>query len=150
MSPERHSAEERRELILQASLELFARQGLHGVTTRMIAAAAGMSEALLYRHFRSKDALYQELQRWCLRGTMDAAEKLALLPPSTSTLVLAVYFAVQQIVGTPPAALRTAVDCIRRIMLNSLIGDGQFARGFCQVNFARFLPRLAQLLDAAR
>ena len=80
MSPERHSAEERRELILQASLELFARQGLHGVTTRMIAEAAGMSEALLYRHFRSKDELYRELQRWCLRGTIDAAEKLAQLP----------------------------------------------------------------------
>src|SRR5687767_3051257 len=132
MSPERHSAEERRELILQASLELFARQGLHGVTTRMIAEAAGMSEALLYRHFRSKEELYQELQRWCLRGTVGAAERLAQLPPSTATLVLAVYFAVHQILG-PPEGSPPAVTCIRRIMLNSLIGDGHFARGFCQV-----------------
>src|SRR5688500_3058961 len=99
MAPERRSAEERREQILETSLELFARKGLHGVTTRMIAEAAGMSEALLYRHFRSKEALYQELQRWCLRGTMGAAGKLAQLPPSTATLVLAVYFTVHQIVG---------------------------------------------------
>jgi AcrR family transcriptional regulator len=149
MSPERRSAEERREQILEASLELFARQGLHGVTTRMIAEAAGMSEALLYRHFRSKEALYQELQRWCLRGTMDAAGKLTQIPPSTGTLVLAVYFMVHQIV-CPDEALTTAATCIKRIMLTSLIGDGKFARGFCQVNFAPFLPKLGALLEAAR
>ncbi len=147
MAPERRTAEERREQILAASLELFARQGLHGVTTRMIAEAAGMSEALLYRHFRSKDELYAELQSWCLRGTLGAAEKLIQLPVNTATLVLAVYFSVHQILGGPDRS--QSFSYIQRIMLNSLIGDGKFARGFCQVNFARFLPKLRALLDAA-
>jgi TetR/AcrR family transcriptional regulator len=37
---------------------LFARQGFQGTTTREIAAQAGVNEALLFRHFPNKEALY--------------------------------------------------------------------------------------------
>ncbi len=46
---------------------LFSRKGFRGTTTREIAEAAGMNEAILFRHFRGKDALYwaviEELSR---------------------------------------------------------------------------------------
>lgn len=145
---ERRSAHERREAILDASLELFGRHGLHGVTTRMIADAAGISEALLYRHFKGKEALYAELQRSCLRATVAGAERLAQLEPSTQTLVLAIYFMVRQIIcsglpGQPGVSLK-------RLMLSSLMGDGEFARGVLKANFVRFLPKLVECLEAAR
>jgi AcrR family transcriptional regulator len=143
----RRSSPERREAILEASLELFARHGHHGVTTRMIADAAGISEALLYRHFRSKEALFEELQRWCLQDTVPAAERLAAAGPSTATLVRAVYFTVEKIAGKTGCG--GANGNLRRIMLASLIGDGQFARGFLAVNFGQHLPQLAGCLEAA-
>jgi AcrR family transcriptional regulator len=51
-------AAERREALLQAALPLFARRGLHGTGTRELAAAAGVTEPILYRHFPGKEALY--------------------------------------------------------------------------------------------
>jgi AcrR family transcriptional regulator len=49
---------ERRAAILAVAHRLFARQGYHGTSTGEIARAAGCSEAVLYRHFASKQALF--------------------------------------------------------------------------------------------
>ena len=47
----RISREERRKLILLRVRELFAHNGFHGVTTRELAEAAGISEGLLFKMF---------------------------------------------------------------------------------------------------
>lgn len=47
--------------IERAALTLFATRGVDGVSTREIAGAAGVSEGLIYRHFKSKDGLAAEL-----------------------------------------------------------------------------------------
>jgi AcrR family transcriptional regulator len=54
-------AEERREAILAAARRVFGAAGYHEATTRDIAAAAGVSEALLYQHFPGKRQLFEEL-----------------------------------------------------------------------------------------
>jgi AcrR family transcriptional regulator len=51
----------RREQILAAAAELFARRGFHGVGIDEIGAAVGISGPALYRHFRSKDAMLAEM-----------------------------------------------------------------------------------------
>ncbi|GLZ29952.1 TetR family transcriptional regulator [Lentzea sp. NBRC 105346] len=51
----------RREQILTAAAELFARHGFHGVGIDDIGAAVGISGPALYRHFRSKDAMLGEM-----------------------------------------------------------------------------------------
>ncbi|RKT57390.1 TetR family transcriptional regulator [Saccharothrix australiensis] len=51
----------RREQILDAAAELFARHGFHGVGIDDIGAAVGISGPALYRHFRSKDAMLGEM-----------------------------------------------------------------------------------------
>ena len=56
----RLSAEERRETIVRAARYLFLRHGFHGATTRAIARQAGVTEAILYQYFPSKDALFEE------------------------------------------------------------------------------------------
>ncbi len=43
--------------IERAALEVFVRDGVDAATTRAIAAAAGVSEGALYRHYKGKDEL---------------------------------------------------------------------------------------------
>lgn len=54
----RLSAHERREQLLAVAVELFSRKGFNGTTTREIAAAAGVTEAIIFRHFETKEQLY--------------------------------------------------------------------------------------------
>jgi len=56
--PPRLSSTDRRQQIVETATGLFARQGYEGTTTRSIAEQAGINEALLFRHFPSKENLY--------------------------------------------------------------------------------------------
>jgi AcrR family transcriptional regulator len=57
----RLKAEERRESILRAANSVFGQHGYEHVRIDDVAAAAGISKALIYEHFRSKQELYVEL-----------------------------------------------------------------------------------------
>jgi AcrR family transcriptional regulator len=57
----RLSAEERREAILGSALEVFAERGYHAASIDDIARTAGISKALIYEHFGSKNELYVSL-----------------------------------------------------------------------------------------
>jgi AcrR family transcriptional regulator len=52
------SGDKRREQILETAVNLFSKHGFSGTTTKRIAQAAGVSEAMVFRHFASKDELY--------------------------------------------------------------------------------------------
>lgn len=54
----RMSGDERRRQILQVAIDLFSKHGFRGTTTRQIAQAAGVSEAMVFRHFATKEDLY--------------------------------------------------------------------------------------------
>lgn len=54
-------ARERREVIVEAAGPLFGERGYGGVRLDDVAAAAGVTKPVLYRHFDSKDALYLAL-----------------------------------------------------------------------------------------
>lgn len=54
----RMSGDQRREQILQSAFDLFSRSGFSGTTTKDIARASGVSEAMVFKHFASKDELY--------------------------------------------------------------------------------------------
>ena len=57
----RLSGEERRVALLDAALEVFAKRGYHASSIDDIAREAGVSKALIYEHFTSKQDLYAEL-----------------------------------------------------------------------------------------
>ncbi len=147
---ERMTSDERKEMILAASLKLFARHGFHGVTTRMIAAGARISEALLYRHFDSKDDLFSSLETWCIRRSIATAERLAALEPSTAALVLSIHFMISEIMRAPDddAESQSQRD-LRSLNLASLLEDGRFARASLKANIERYVPKLVEFLEAA-
>jgi AcrR family transcriptional regulator len=57
----RLSAEERRQAILQSALAVFSERGYHASSIDDIARDGGISKALIYEHFASKQELYAEL-----------------------------------------------------------------------------------------
>lgn len=60
---ERLSGEERRTRIIDAALKLFADKGFSGTRTREIAELAGISETLIFQHFKTKEDLYRAALR---------------------------------------------------------------------------------------
>jgi TetR/AcrR family transcriptional regulator len=54
----RMTAAERQRQLLEVAVNAFSRRGFKGATTKEIAAAAGVAEAVIFQHFPSKEALY--------------------------------------------------------------------------------------------
>jgi len=116
----------RRQLILSAAKRCFARHGFAGTTTKSVAAAASISEGLLFKHFPSKSALYAEiLAEECEADP--ALHRLLELQPSTQTLVILIREMVrhfQAVAETPDQQEAQRL----RLMLTSHLDDGEFAR----------------------
>ena len=54
----RMSAKGRRQQLIETAFRLFSQKGFRGTTTKEIAIAAGVTEAIIFRHFKNKDDLY--------------------------------------------------------------------------------------------
>src|SRR5437016_9924507 len=94
------SGEDRRAAIIKAVRRVFAEKGFDGTTTRELADAAGVSEALLFKHFPNKEALFSAMQVSCCDAQdLGRFERLRALEPSASTLVLLVHFLTSLILG---------------------------------------------------
>jgi len=57
----RMTGDARREQILQAAIGLFSQKGFRGTTTKEIGKAAGVSEAMVFRHFARKTDIYDAI-----------------------------------------------------------------------------------------
>src|SRR5437899_7747796 len=92
------SGDERREAIIDAVRSVFAEKGFDGTTTRALADAAGVSEALLFKHFPTKEALFSAMKlSCCMAKDQGKFERLKALQPSASTLVVMVHFMVSRV-----------------------------------------------------
>lgn len=70
---------ERRLQILRVAMRLFSQRGFRGTTTKEIAHAAGVSEAMVFRHFATKEELYSAIldHKACLHDALDPLQKVA-------------------------------------------------------------------------
>ncbi|HYW70404.1 MAG TPA: helix-turn-helix domain-containing protein, partial [Pyrinomonadaceae bacterium] len=57
----RMTGEDRRLQILRVAMRLFSQRGFRGTTTKEIALTAGVSEAMVFRHFATKEELYSAI-----------------------------------------------------------------------------------------
>jgi len=126
MSTLRMTSDLRRQLILSAAKRCFARHGFAGTTTKSVAAAASISEGLLFKHFPTKSALYAEiLSEECAADP--ALHRLLELEPSTETLVVLIREMVNHFQGVAEAPDQQEAQRLR-LMLASHLDDGEFAR----------------------
>ncbi|GJQ31144.1 MAG: hypothetical protein HBSAPP03_30280 [Phycisphaerae bacterium] len=118
-------AQKRREQLLECAAELFARRGYARATTAELAKAAGVTEPIIYRHFKSKRDLFialiettaeQTLRHWKerLAGASDPGERLRRLigenPMVTAEGSTPYRVLLQAITETGDEAIRDAVE----------------------------------------
>ena len=75
----RMTAENRKLQILKVAVRLFSQKGFGGTTTKEIAQAAGVSEAMVFRHFATKQELYSAIldHKACSNDSMDPEQMVA-------------------------------------------------------------------------
>jgi len=143
----RLSGLERRETIVRAARPLFALKGFEPVTTREVAEAAGISEALLYRHFESKAAIYDAVLESCTQRITNNAKRFEDLPDGTATLVLAIYLIMRSIQSQ--VLVDGADRDVSRLVLRSLLSDGAFARKILQFASKHVVAKIERCVRAA-
>ncbi|MBY6262015.1 TetR/AcrR family transcriptional regulator [Azospirillum sp. 412522] len=136
----------RRRAILDAALPVFAQKGFAATTTKEIAQAAGVSEALIFKHFPSKASLYEAIFLCCIDGDPEY-ERLVSLPPGTDTLVQMIQALVSYFVIELPADPNERAR--HRLSIISLLEDGEFMRQVFEGIRSRFLPCFAASIETA-
>jgi AcrR family transcriptional regulator len=133
----RKSAEERRGQILREAARCFGTRGFRGTTTRDVAAAVGITEAALYRHFPGKEAIYAAI----LDARMAVPEVIAALGPAArerddQRVFTGLASAIFDSVEADPSFLR--------LLLYSALEGHEMARPFYETRMRRlreFLTR---------
>jgi AcrR family transcriptional regulator len=121
------SGEERRLAIIKVATPLFAEKGFDGTSIREIARAANVSEALLYKHFPSKEALYSEILEFTTRISSFTIKEFMQLEPGTETLVIFIYVFFHIILFKVPG-LREEQEMYEWLFFRSLLGDVSYAK----------------------
>ncbi|MCH2205735.1 MAG: TetR/AcrR family transcriptional regulator [Lentisphaerales bacterium] len=143
----RMSAEERKTAIIKSCLPLFVEKGFKSTTTKELAAAAQVSEALLYKHFPSKKKIYKAIQDYCCSNMDNHKQWLESLPNSTESLVTCVEMFMD--VAFKASAAKSSDKDFSRLMFNSLLDDGEFARIFHESGCNPWRAKVKLCLEAA-
>lgn len=136
--------EQRREEILAAAWELFARNGFHATSMARIIASSGLSAGAVYLYFRSKDELIIAIAGKALGTARSAAKELldAPDPVAPGEAVLRILDGLQKLQTTAGGALyAVAIQAWAEAVRNPAIS--RTASGF----FTDLLADLALVLD---
>jgi len=142
------SSEDRRTAIIRTARRVFVEKGFDRTTTRELAEAAGVSEALLFKHFPSKEALYSAIHMSCFKEEgSKVIKRLQSLEPSTSALVFLVHDLISHILGKQPEEGKRS---FLRLVLRSLMDEGEFARLGIQGGPAHWVQKVEECIEAAK
>jgi AcrR family transcriptional regulator len=123
----RLSSDERRQAIIEAVKDVFAKKGFERTTSRDLAKAANVSEALLYKYFPTKQSLYQAMLRACAETPIwSKSDWTECRKPSTATLIGMVDSLISQVVEGRSVYFDGAV--LGRLAVRCLLDDGDFGK----------------------
>jgi AcrR family transcriptional regulator len=144
----RLKAAQRREQLIDVATKLFAKSGYEATTTAAIAQAAGVTEPILYRHFKSKQELFvaivrdvsmHTLRQWqaMIANVNDPAERLRIIAaamPEHMRKLSDYYHVLHGALGTSRdkkvmAVLREHYQQIEDFF-SKIVADGQKGGGF--------------------
>lgn len=138
----RFTAENRRHQILEVASQLFARQGFNGTTTRHIAEASRVNEALIFRHFPSKEDLYWAvIEGKCKVGTWQKDLEARLASGNSDREVF-------QGIAADILDIRRKDSSLSRLLLFSALENHTLSERFFRTNVAKYYELLAEYIAA--
>ena len=134
----RTSRQARHASLIGAAASLFATNGFQGTTTKAIAKAAGISEALLFKHFPTKRALYAAIlaEKAQYSGLREAVEEAAKKRDDAQLFSLLASYRIRK--GTDPTMFR--------LLLFSALEGHEISAMFFQQHYRRFHDLLADYI----
>ena len=134
------TADARRQRLLAAALKLFARQGYQGTTTRQIAHAAGVTEAIVFRHFpRKQDLYWAVIAAQC--ATHDGRPKLHQLLEADSGQTDAEIFIA---IGEDILRRNTRNSVLPRLLLYSALENHELSHRFFRTYISEYYETVAE------
>jgi AcrR family transcriptional regulator len=138
----RMTADERKRAIIDAAKPLFAEKGFSGTSVRHIAKAAKVSEALLYRHFPSKEAMYRVILNYTGSMSSAALTEMKSMEPGAETLVQLINILYYTILFEVPGK-RDEQKVHERLLFYSLLEDG----GYAKMVFEKIIGTFYELIE---
>lgn len=138
-SSPRISAAARKASIIRSAATLFGEKGFSGTKTREIAARAGVSEALIFKHFPSKEDLYAAIlaEESPLPGLLNRIEALAEQRKDVEVFTVIA----ETIVGGAPE------PNLMRLILFSALENHELSDMFFQNHIRHFYDVLASYIE---
>lgn len=130
-------AEGRRQQILDVATDLFARQGFNGTTTRQIAQRAAVNEAIIFRHFPTKEDLYWAVIEYQCTALAGRAKWEALLGEKAEPREILVNLA---------EAMLNRDTTLTRLLLFTALEKHELTDRFYRTHVAGYFEQLAEFI----
>ena len=127
--PKNLSADQRRAVTVEAVIELAAEQNPSEITTAAIAKRMNLTQGALFRHFPSKDAIWQAVMEWVAEHLLARVDKAIAAENSALSALEAVFMTHIDFVASHPGVprmlfgqLQHSEDTAAKRMARTLIG----------------------------
>lgn len=107
-------AEERRAATVEAVIELAARQNPEEITTTAIARHMNLTQGALFRHFPTKDAIFEAVMGWVAERLLDRVERAAAGADGPLAALEAMFHAHAEFVVEHPGVPRLLFGQLQR------------------------------------
>lgn len=107
-------AEKRKSTTVEAVMELARQQNPHGITTAAIAKHMGVTQGALFRHFESKDAIWQTVMEWVSTHLLERLDRAAGHIASPTAAMEAMFISHIEFVAEHPGVPRMLFGELQR------------------------------------
>ena len=139
----RLSADDRRTVTVEAVVDLAAKQNPSDITTAAIAERMQITQGALFRHFPSKDAIWQAVMEWVANRLMARVERAASAATTPLAALEAIYMAHIQFVTEHPGVPRMLFGELQR-------AEDTAAKRMVQTLIRRYSERVRALAEAGK
>ncbi|MFZ5556445.1 MAG: TetR/AcrR family transcriptional regulator [Pseudomonadota bacterium] len=143
-APSKHlPADERRAVTVEAVIQLAAEQNPSEITTAAIARRMNLTQGALFRHFPTKDAIWEAVMAWVAERLLERVARAADGVDSPLAALEAIFLAHVDFVADHPG--------VPRMLFGELQRAGESpAKRMVQALVDRYRKRLAGLIDLGK
>jgi len=141
--PKNLPADQRRAVTVEAVIELTAEQNPGDITTAAIAQRMNLTQGALFRHFPSKDAIWQAVMEWVAERLLQRVDRAIQSADSPLRALEAVFVAHIKFVAEHPGVPRLLFGELQR-------AEDTPAKRMARTLMSAYRKRLSGLIDAGK